>query len=503
MLNDKMESKRTSSEKKAVEAYLASHKVQEALNSAVNATLREKPEDPFLMISDLMLGSSLSANGVIDVVAHKTYTEDMQPNLRVTLSTRFGKASADVVQLGNEVSLDDGATEKGEEMEENEEEKAEQDVLEQNPGVDAAVQLVSGSVKSALIGADPVQAEEVDLLLQDLSLQYGSALPPPVSFAISATFSIAAAQIRKIPLCKQFCAMAMGESMALPVPAVTVLKAQQTEVWRSISVLPTGANSFRDAMAIALRIQKRVLACAEMSRGMNLIEACELVWDQGIVALDLQGKVKLGLTLDADRLVIKTDTEELVKTETKEEMEETVEGVEGQGVQYCLSSELTLSGDEIFDSLNELVTEKLTSNIASITNPFAQSEPEFFKKLQIAVGDSVCVYCTHICEGADEEKYQGGLILRTEDMKTVTELLEKRLVTLGNGLSTAFSMIHESFGDSSILAALSVGTSTGLVFIDTNINACRKIINEFLMLEDELDAQAFYVGGAFRECGNS
>ena len=487
-----MQAKRVSSEKKAVEAYLSSHKIQDVMNNVVNQTLRERPADPMLMLSDLLREKSPSASDILQVRAHQIYDHEFRKSISVTVTTRLGSFSTDLIRghLNKSISP--------EVVEEEGKEGSPVAVVEEDNEVDALVDVLNGSVASSLVGVGC--GEDVDLVLQDTFTEHTSALASEASFALSAAISLSAAKSQNMPLCKFISAKSESESMSFPVPGVTVLKASDKGLWKSICVLPVGASSFKGAIETALAVKNRIEALPDLDSGMGLEEACRLVWEEGVVELKLEAEVKLGLTLDLDRLASCTDSgEEEEKSEELEDTDDVNTRGKTTGCQYRLDDATTLNGNDLIEMLSELINEKFAGHIACIVNPFDLSDVESYKLFHAAVGETVSLLSSAIVTDSEDKASQGGVVLQLSKAKNISELIEKRLLALADGLSTSISMIHESFGSDSILPHVALGLAVGLLFLDPDLNSCQSAINELLRLEAEFHAQALYVGSGFRD----
>ena len=66
------------------------------------------------------------------------------------------------------------------------------------------------------------------------------------------------------------------------------------------------------------------------------------------------------------------------------------------------------------------------------------------------------------------------------------------------GLPIGISIANEEISGNSALVDLAIGLGCGVLFLNPTNSSFAQVINSVVELEDQLDAQALYVGANFR-----
>jgi enolase len=73
--------------------YLDEHKIKESLDSVLNAIMKERPEDPYILLGD-MVGKKSRSKTIVDIVAREILDAKGQPAIDVDVITPLGTFSA-------------------------------------------------------------------------------------------------------------------------------------------------------------------------------------------------------------------------------------------------------------------------------------------------------------------------------------------------------------------------------------------------------------------------
>lgn len=155
------------SERQIVQAYVAEHSIESTINEVLNKCCKERPDDPFKYMADLLGEKSTAAKGIVSLVCREVLDSSGKPTLEVELTTDVGTFRASAP------SLDSGSFNSEYETKELRDGTASADhgvdaARYGGNGVAAAVKVVNEVIAPVLIGKDPANQEAVDSLLSDL-----------------------------------------------------------------------------------------------------------------------------------------------------------------------------------------------------------------------------------------------------------------------------------------------------------------------------------------------
>jgi enolase len=159
-----------------------------------------------------------------------------------------------------------------------------------------------------------------------------------------------------------------------------------------------------------------------------------------------------------------------------------------------------LTGDELADLYRGFVRDY---PIVSIEDPFDQDDFESYNKLTSSVsiqivGDDLTVTNPKRIQMAIEKKACNGLLLKVNQIGSVTESIDAALAAQADGWGV---MVSHRSGETedTFIADLVVGLGTGQIKTGAPCRSERLAkYNQLLRIEEELGAKAVYAGLKFR-----
>ena len=90
-------------------AYLQKHSIKEAIDDVVNSVMKDRPDDPFVVLAESVAAKSVGAKGILDVVAREVLDSKGKPTVEVEVRTeqdtfRASCACAPPLPLGKSLS---------------------------------------------------------------------------------------------------------------------------------------------------------------------------------------------------------------------------------------------------------------------------------------------------------------------------------------------------------------------------------------------------------------
>uniref|UniRef100_F6HKH3 phosphopyruvate hydratase n=1 Tax=Vitis vinifera TaxID=29760 RepID=F6HKH3_VITVI len=370
-------------------------------------------------------------------------------------------------------------------------------------GVSKAVANVNTIIGPALIGKDPSDQTGIDnFMVQQLDgtvNEWGwckQKLGANAILAVSLAVCKAGAIVKNIPLYKHIANIAGNKHLVLPVPAFNVINGGSHE----FMILPIGAPSFKEAMKMGVEVYHHLKAVIKKKYGQDATN----VGDEGGFAPNIQEN-KEGLELLKTAIAKAGYTKEVVigmdvaasefygtdKTYDLNFKEENNDGSE------------KISGDALKNLYKSFVNEY---PISSIEDPFDQDDWEHYTKLTCEIGEKVQIVGDDLLvtnpkrvEKAIKEKACNALLLKVNQIGTVTESIEAVKMSKRAGWGVMAS--HRSGEtEDTFIADLSVGLATGQIKTGAPCRSERLAkYNQLLRIEEELGADAVYAGANFRK----
>jgi len=375
-------------------------------------------------------------------------------------------------------------------------------------GVSKAVDNVNNVMGPKLIGMDVTKQRELDEFMIKLD---GTAnknnMGANAILGVSMAACRAAAAYKNMPLYKYCAELAGTKGTVLPIPCFNVINggshAGNMLAMQEFMICPVGAKTFKEAMRMAAETYQNLKLVIKAKYGQDATN----VGDEGGFAPNIQSN-KEGLDL------LTTAIEKAGYTgKIKIAMD-------------VAASEFYLEKDKKYDIGKKFPAEKKTADsllpsdklealyedwmkdypIFSIEDPFDQDDWEAYtamnakvgSKLQI-VGDDLLVTNVKRIETALEKKACNALLLKVNQIGSVTEAIDAANLAMKNGWNV---MVSHRSGETedTFIADLVVGLSNGQIKTGAPCRSERLAkYNQLLRIEEELGDKATYAGNDFKQ----
>lgn len=351
-------------------------------------------------------------------------------------------------------------------------------------------------------GLDVTQQTEVDEFMIKLDgTENKSKFGANAILGISLAVCKAGAAKKGVPLYKHIADLAGNKNIILPTPAFNVINggshAGNKLAMQEFMILPTGATSFSEGLKIGSEVYHHLKKVINAKFGLD----ATAVGDEGGFAPNiLNNKEGLNLIQEAIEKAGYTGKVEI--------------GMDVAASEFFKDSLYDLDfKNPASDKSQWLTPEKLTNlyqefikefPVTSIEDPFDQDDWEAWTnitantKIQI-VGDDLTVTNPKRIQTAVEKKACNCLLLKVNQIGTVTESIKAHLLAKSNGWGT---MVSHRSGETedTFIADLVVGLSTGQIKTGAPCRSERLAkYNQILRIEEELGANAKYAGPNFRK----
>nr|ALX18691.1 enolase [Conidiobolus lamprauges] len=371
-------------------------------------------------------------------------------------------------------------------------------------GVLKAVQNVKDIIAPKLIEAklDLKDQKAVDDFLLNLDgTKNKSKLGANAILGVSLAIAKAGAAEKGIPLYKHISELAGAKTpYVLPVPAFNVINggshAGNKLAMQEFMILPTGAQSFTEAMKIGSEVYHTLKKVIKEKYGQDATN----VGDEGGFAPNIQDN-KEGLEL------LKVSIEKAGYTgKVKIAMDVAASEFYKNG-KYDLDFKNPnsdpskwLTGAELSQLYLDYAKEY---PIVSIEDPFDQDDWESWTHIRNStdiqiVGDDLTVTNPERIQTAIQKKSCSGLLLKVNQIGTVSESIAAAKLSQSDGWGV---MVSHRSGETedSFIADLVVGLRTGQIKTGAPCRSERLAkYNQLLRIEEELGAHAVYAGEHFR-----
>jgi enolase len=378
-------------------------------------------------------------------------------------------------------------------------------------GVLKACENVNTIIAPQLCGMDATQQEKIDKLmvesLDGTKNEWGwckKNLGANAILAVSLAVCRAGAYVSKVPLYKYIAKLSGNdtEKFIMPVPSFNVINggshAGNQLALQEFMILPTGAESFHEAMRIGAEIYQTLKKVILEKYGLNATN----VGDEGGFAPDFSNTEEAFLLLQValeksghkDKVVLGMDcaASEFYDEETK-----------NYNLLFKSQTEKQLvSGDELAE-LYAKWAEKY--NVQSIEDPFEQSDFDAYSKFTAKngenfqiVGDDLLVTNPVRVQIGIEKKLCNALLLKVNQIGTITESIEAYQLSKKNGWGV---MVSHRSGETedNFIADLVVGLGTGQIKTGAPCRSERLAkYNQLLRIEEELGSNSTYAGKKFK-----
>lgn len=377
-------------------------------------------------------------------------------------------------------------------------------------GVLKAIDNVNNEIAVAVIGMDPTDQEGIDQALIDLDGSDDSRksrLGANAILGVSMAVARAGAAKKGIPLYKHINNLAGNPTPMLPVPCFNVLNggshAGNGLAMQEFMVLPTGAETFKEAMQIGVEIYHKLKGVIKDKYG----QSATAVGDEGGFAPDIKDNEEaLKLIQTAVKL---SGHQELVQVGMDVAASEFYDKESGK---YNLNfkdpsgkkdPEAMKTADQL---LRMYKIYAANYGVISIEDPFDQDDFESYAKMtgelneliQI-VGDDLLVTNPERIEMAIERYACNGLLLKLNQIGSVTEAIEANNLARNAGFGV---MVSHRSGETedAFIAALCAGLGTGQIKAGAPCRSERLAkYNELLRIEEEMGDNAVFAGEYWRD----
>jgi len=311
----------------------------------------------------------------------------------------------------------------------------------------------------------------------------------------------AGAAEKGIPLFKYIAELAGNKNIVLPVPAFNVINggshAGNKLAMQEFMILPTGATNFTEAIKMGSEVYHHLKSVIKSRFGLDATS----VGDEGGFAPNiLNNKDALDLIIEAITKAGYTGKIEIGMDVAASEFHK--DGKYDLDFKNPASDPTTyLSSDKLGDLYQEFIK---GYPMVSIEDPFDQDDWDAWSKLtgnttiQI-VGDDLTVTNPKRIQTAVDKKACNCLLLKVNQIGSVTEAIAAHLLAKKNGWGT---MVSHRSGETedTFIADLVVGLSTGQIKTGAPCRSERLAkYNQILRIEEELGAAAKYAGKSFRQ----
>jgi len=370
--------------------------------------------------------------------------------------------------------------------------------------VQKAIDNVNNIIAPELIksGLEVTQQKEIDELMLKLDgTENKSKLGANAILGVSLAVCKAGAAKKGVPLYKHIADLAGNSTIILPTPAFNVINggshAGNKLAMQEFMILPTGASSFKEAMKMGSEVYHHLKNIIKAKFGLD----STAVGDEGGFAPNiLNNKEGLQLIIDAIAKAGYTGKVEIGMDVAASEFYK-----DGQ---YDLDfknpnsdKSQWLSGEKLTDLYMEFIKE---FPMVSIEDPFDQDHWDAWTNITAKtsiqiVGDDLTVTNPKRIAMAVEKKACNCLLLKVNQIGSVTESIQAHLLAKQNGWGT---MVSHRSGETedTFIADLVVGLSTGQIKTGAPCRSERLAkYNQILRIEEELGAAAKYAGKNFRK----
>merc|ERR1712212_1106709 len=371
-------------------------------------------------------------------------------------------------------------------------------------GVTKAIANVNDVIAPALVKADldPVEQVAIDTMMLKIDgTENKNNLGANAILGVSMAVCKAGAAHKGVPLYKHIADLAGTKEVILPCPAFNVINggshAGNKLAMQEFMILPTGAASFTEAMRMGSEVYHHLKAVIKAQFGLdatavgdeggfapnilNNKDALNLI-QASIEKAGYTGKIQIGMDVAAS---------EFFKGDNVYDLDFKTDNNDGSQ---------KISGDQLRELYMEFCNE---FPITSIEDPFDQDDWENWTKMTAAtgiqiVGDDLTVTNPKRINTAVEKKACNCLLLKVNQIGSVTESIDAHLLAKKNGWGT---MVSHRSGETEdcFIADLVVGLCTGQIKTGAPCRSERLAkYNQILRIEEELGPNAKFAGTSYR-----
>ena len=361
-------------------------------------------------------------------------------------------------------------------------------------GVRTAAANVNGEIAAAIVGRDLTQRELDDALITLDGTPTKRRLGANALLGVSMAAARAEAAGAHTPLYRHFAVLSGNDAMVLPMPMMNILNggahADTSVDFQEFMVVPVGATSFAEALRLGAEVfhaLRGILKGRGQSTGVGDEGgfAPNLKSNREAVEVVLEATAAAGLTAGRDVLIaLDAASSEL--------------WAGGGKYVFKKSGEPPRTSDEMIRLYEDWLRQY---PIASIEDGLAESDWEGWKALTRTlgarvqlVGDDVFVTNPEILRRGIADGVGNALLVKLNQIGTVTETLDATRLASGAGYGTIISHRSGETEDTTI-ADLAVGTGAGQIKTGSASRTDRvSKYNQLLRIEEELGGSARFPG---------
>lgn len=359
-------------------------------------------------------------------------------------------------------------------------------------GVQKAVGNVNDRISKELVGKDCTKQQDIDNAMMELDgTENKSNLGANSILGVSMAVCRASALELGIPLYERVAELSGNRNLILPTPAMNVINggehAGNSLDIQEYMILPVGAKSFGEATRLCAEVYQTLKGIIKGKYGKDAIN----VGDEGGFAPPLSHAE------EPFELILKAINEAGYDKEIKLGIDAAASEFYNDGKYRVEGNEL--SSDELIEFYKNLI-EKYP--IISVEDVCAQDDwdswvgftGKFGDKTQV-VGDDLLVTNVKRINKAIESKACNALLLKINQIGTITESIDAARLSRDNGWSV---MVSHRSGETedSFIADLVVGLGTGQIKAGAPCRSERNAkYNQLLRIEEKLGEKARYQGG--------
>merc|ERR1711872_455456 len=370
-------------------------------------------------------------------------------------------------------------------------------------GVTKALANIKDVIAPAIVkeNIEPTEQEKIDELMLKLDgTENKNNLGANAILGVSMAVCKAGACHKGVPLYRHIADLAGVKDVMMPVPALNIINggshAGNKLAMQEFMILPTGAASFTEAMKMGSEVYHHLKLLIKAKYGLdatavgdeggfapnfqNNAEAIKLCED-AIEKAGYTGKIKIGMDVAASEFFKdgKYDLDFKNKDSKPEDW---------------------ITSDALCEMYKGFVKD---APVVSIEDPFDQDDWAGWTKLTAEtdiqiVGDDLTVTNPKRIQTAVEKKSCNALLLKVNQIGSVSESIAAHNLAKANGWGT---MVSHRSGETEdcFIADLVVGLCTGQIKTGAPCRSERLAkYNQLLRIEEELGANAKYVGENFR-----
>lgn len=359
-------------------------------------------------------------------------------------------------------------------------------------GVLGAVASVNGEIAVELSGMDPLDQRGVDLAMIDADgTPDKSRLGANALVATSLAVAKACANDLEMPLYRS---IGGTNAHVLPLPMMNVLNggahARNSIDFQEYMIVPVGAASFGEALRWGVETYhslRRVLESRELSVGVG---------DEGGFAPDLpSNEAPIGLLLEAVEATGRTPGEDVAIA-----LDPATSELWSEGAYHLAGEGRRLQPEALVEYWVDLADRY---PIVSIEDAMAERDWDGWRTLTAAlggriqlVGDDVFVTSTELIARGIAEHVANAVLVKPNQVGTLTETLDAVALTVGNGYRAVVSHRSGETEDTTI-ADLAVALGCGQIKCGAPCRSDRVAkYNQLLRIEEDLGESAAFLGGA-------